>query len=158
MFMQEALQGKLHHEATQPFGRCRCDARLDFTEGKGRDCFFIVCCGLCLFERGEPLLKQNGELLIHRASLLIGRGGEFPLLPYLMAICSVERRKLFVDPAKIEHSIEPPYRVISWNHFIKMECVEELPLNPLSADPSCPAPDIDRFSSPNHALRPPSNR
>ena len=64
MFLQEAIEPKLHHEPTQPFGRCRCDARLDPRERKRRDCFFIACCGLCFFKRDEPLLKQSGELLI----------------------------------------------------------------------------------------------
>jgi hypothetical protein len=40
---------------------------------------------------------------------------------------AVERRKLIVDPAKIEHSINPPYHMIGWNHFIEMECVEKCP-------------------------------
>ena len=61
---QEAIEPKLYHDSTQPFGRCRCDARLDPRERKQRDCFFIACCGLCFFERDEPLLKQSGELLI----------------------------------------------------------------------------------------------
>ena len=64
MFIQEALQPKLHHEPTQPFGGCGRDARLDPRERKQRDCFFIACCGLCFFKRDEPLLKQSGELLI----------------------------------------------------------------------------------------------
>ena len=61
---QEAIEPKLYHQPTQPFGRCRCDARLDPRERKQSDCFFIACCGLCFFKRYEPLLKQSGELII----------------------------------------------------------------------------------------------
>jgi hypothetical protein len=69
---------------------------------------------------------------------------------------AVERRKLLVDPAKIEHSINPPYHVIGWNHFIEMECVEELRLARCQPTHHVLTPDIDRVSSPNHASPPPS--
>src|SRR6476660_7210240 len=68
---------------------------------------------------------------------------------------AVERRKLLVDPAKIEHSINPPYHVIGWNHFIEMECVAELRLGPLSADPSRPAPPTLIVSAHRITLRRP---
>ena len=95
MFMQEALQPKLHHEATQPFGRCRCDARLDFTEGKRRDCFFIVCCRLCLFERDEPLLKQSDELLIHVLSFRVWVSWRIKEAPREIGSRGSETRSLF---------------------------------------------------------------
>src|SRR6478736_1397134 len=69
---------------------------------------------------------------------------------------AVERRKLLVDPANIEHSIDPPYHVISWNHLIEMECVEELRLARCLPTHHVLPPDIDRVSSPNHASPPPS--
>jgi hypothetical protein len=63
-----------------------------------------------------------------------------------------------VDPAEIEHSIDPPYHVISWNHFIETECVEELPLTRCQPNPSCPAPDIDRFGFTESRFAAPINR
>ena len=51
-------------QPTQPFGRCRYDAHFDLSEGNECSCFFLACCGLCPFERGEPLLKQIGDHLV----------------------------------------------------------------------------------------------
>jgi hypothetical protein len=61
-----------------------------------------------------------------------------------------------VDPAKIEHSIDPPYHVISWNHFIKMKCVEKLPLTPCQPTHHVPPPTLIASASPNHASLLPS--
>ena len=69
---------------------------------------------------------------------------------------AVKRRKLLVDPTKIEHSIDPPYHVIGWNHFIKMECVEELPLTPCQPTHHALPPTLIASASPNYASQPPS--
>jgi hypothetical protein len=74
----------------------------------------------------------------------------------LLAWANRERRKLLVDPAKIEHSIDPPYHVISWNYFIEMECVEELPLTLCQPTHHVLPPTLIASASPNHASQPPS--
>jgi hypothetical protein len=46
--------------------------------------------------------------------------------------------------------------VISWNHFIEMECVEELPLTRCQPTHHVLPPTLIASASPNHASRPPS--
>jgi hypothetical protein len=69
---------------------------------------------------------------------------------------AVERRKLLVDPAKVEHSIKPPYHVIGWNHLIEMECVEELPLTRCQPTHHSLPPTLIVSAPPNHASPPSS--
>ena len=68
----------------------------------------------------------------------------------------VERRKLLVDPAKIEHSINAPYHMIGWNHLHQDGMRRRAAPDPLSADPSSSAPDIDRVSSTESRFAAPS--
>src|SRR5215470_1586124 len=71
---------------------------------------------------------------------------------------AVERRKLLVDPAKIEHCIDPSHQMIGWNHIIEMEFVEQLPLTPGQPTHHRSPPALIVSAAPNHASRPASMR
>src|SRR5262249_50019207 len=71
---------------------------------------------------------------------------------------AVERRKLLVDPAKIEHCIDPSHQMIGWNHIIEMEFVEQLPLTPAQPTHHRSPPALIVSAAPNHASRPASMR
>ena len=62
--------------------------------------------------------------------------------------------KLLVDPAKIEHGINPPYHVIGWNHFIEMEFVEELPVTRCQPTHHVLPPTLIASALPNTLRRP----
>jgi len=58
----------------------------------------------------------------------------------------IRRQLKLVDPAKIEHGIDPSDQMIGWNHIIEMKFVEELPLTPGQPTHHRSPPGIDRLS------------
>jgi hypothetical protein len=61
-----------------------------------------------------------------------------------------------VDPAEIEHCIDPSDQMIGWNHIIEMKFVEELPLTPGQPTHHGSPPTLMASAAPNHASRPAS--